>query len=181
MKPETIETPNARLRLVRDDDAADVESACNDSEVRRFLPSLPQPYTRDDALRFVRDGATGAWATGGGIYAIADPATDRLLGTIGVHHVDADRAQGEIGYWVAPWARGKRVATTATKALGAHVFADGFDRLELLARAPAGARRATPTAPAAMSRSSPGWSVTPTSRSSACCPTCPAVSSPTEC
>ncbi|HTF12033.1 MAG TPA: GNAT family N-acetyltransferase [Asanoa sp.] len=132
MKPETIETPNARLRLVRDDDAADIESACNDAETRRFLPSLPQPYTRDDALRFVRDGATEAWATGGGSYAIADPATDRMLGTIGVHHVDTDRAQGEIGYWVAPWARGKRVATAATKAVAAHAFADGFDRLEVL-------------------------------------------------
>ncbi|MEV4618978.1 GNAT family N-acetyltransferase [Asanoa sp. NPDC049573] len=132
MKPETIETSGIRLRLVRDDDAADIENACDDAEIRRFLPSLPQPYTRDDALRFIRAATDEAWATGGANYAIADPATDRLLGTIGVHHVDTDRAQGEIGYWVAPWARGKGLATTATKVLAAHAFTDGFDRLELL-------------------------------------------------
>jgi RimJ/RimL family protein N-acetyltransferase len=132
MKPETIEAAGIRLRPLRADDAADVEAACNDPEIQRFLPLLPRPYTRDDAVTWLRDGAPAAWAAGGASYAVADPATDRLLGTIGVHHVDTDRAQGEIGYWAAPWARGRGVATAATRALTERAIADGFDRLELL-------------------------------------------------
>ncbi|GIF66100.1 hypothetical protein Ais01nite_41350 [Asanoa ishikariensis] len=130
MKPEPIETPTVRLRLLRADDAADVEAACNDPQIQRFLPSMPRPYTRDHALTWINDEAQ--WAAGGASYAIADPATDRLLGTVGVHHVDTDRAQGEIGYWAAPWARGKGVITAATKAVAERAFAQGFDRIEVL-------------------------------------------------
>ncbi len=130
MKPEPIETSAVRLRPLRADDAADVVAACNDPEIQRFLPALPRPYTREHALTWINDGA--AWAAGGASYAIADPAADRLLGTIGLHHVDTDRAQGEIGYWAAPWARGKGVTTAATRALAERAFGDGFDRLEVL-------------------------------------------------
>jgi RimJ/RimL family protein N-acetyltransferase len=133
MKPETLEAPGVRLRPFREDDADDIAAACSDPEIQRFLPRLPRPYTRDAALAWLRDADPAAWAAGGANYAIADPATDRLLGTIGLSHVDADRAQGEIGYWAAPWARGRGVTTAATRLLAEHAFGDGFHRLEILA------------------------------------------------
>ena len=132
MKPATIETPTVRLRPLRDDDAGDIEAACNDSETQRFLPFLPRPYTRADALAWIREGSVAASAAGGASYAIADRTSDRLLGTVGLHHVDPTRGQGEIGYWTAPWARGRGLTGTATRAVADRAFKEGFGRLEAL-------------------------------------------------
>lgn len=113
-----------RLRPFRDTDLDDLANGYE--EPRR------QPYTREDAAHWIRYGAPSAWATGGAAYAIADPATDRLIGGVGISRVVPERGQGEIGYWVVPWARGRGVATAAARALSAWAFDRGFGRLELL-------------------------------------------------
>jgi RimJ/RimL family protein N-acetyltransferase len=46
--------------------------------------------------------------------------------------VHPDRAQAEIGYWTAPWARRRGVATGALRALSTYAFRRGLERLELL-------------------------------------------------
>src|SRR5262249_37315347 len=45
--------------------------------------------------------------------AIVDPVTDDLLGALGLHPSEPGR--WEIGYWVAPWARRRGVATHAVR------------------------------------------------------------------
>ncbi|MEV6814053.1 GNAT family N-acetyltransferase [Micromonospora sp. NPDC051296] len=133
MTPPTIEAYGIRLRPFRLDDVADIAAGCADPLVQRYLDALPSPYTEADARYWVTEGAPAAFTAGGAAYAIADPATDRLLGTVGLSHPVPQRSQAEIGYWVAPWARGRGVATAATRALAAHAFAAGTARLELLA------------------------------------------------
>ncbi|MFF5171618.1 GNAT family N-acetyltransferase [Micromonospora sp. NPDC000089] len=132
MTPEAIETDLVRLRAFRLDDVADTAAACADPLTRRFIPDMPDPYTEQSARWWITEGAPAAWAAGGSAYALADPASDRLLGGAGVSRVMPDRGQAEIGYWVAPWARGRGVATAATRALAGHAFAAGVARLELL-------------------------------------------------
>ncbi|MFI6759029.1 GNAT family N-acetyltransferase [Micromonospora sp. NPDC050417] len=132
MDRETIGTDRVRLRLFRDSDIDNLMAGCNDSLTRRFLPHLSAPYTEADAHWWISEGTTGVWARGGAAYAIADPVTDRLIGGIGVDHVVLARCQGEVGYWVAPWARGRGVATAATRALADRALSQGFARLELL-------------------------------------------------
>ncbi|MDP9799546.1 RimJ/RimL family protein N-acetyltransferase [Catenuloplanes nepalensis] len=132
MDRTTVEDQGVRLRPLRRSDAPDVVAACSDPLTQRFLPLLPRPYTEADALWWIEEGAEAEWRQGGGVWAVADPATDRLAGTIGLHRVVRERAQAEVGYWVAPWARGRGIATAATVALSAHAFAHGFARLELL-------------------------------------------------
>ncbi|WP_326560847.1 GNAT family N-acetyltransferase [Micromonospora sp. NBC_01796] len=132
MNRETIEAPGVRLRLFRDADLEDLMVGCNDPLTRRFLPHLPGPYTAADAHWWISDGTAAVWARGGAAYAIADPATDRLLGGIGIDQVAPARGQGEIGYWVTPRARGRGVATAATTLLAGRALTHGFARLELL-------------------------------------------------
>ena len=134
MTPETIEAYGVRLRPFRLDDVADVAAGCADPMTQRYLDGLPNPYTEADARHWVTEGAPAAFTAGGAAYAVADPATDRLLGTVGLSHPVPQRGQAEIGYWVAPWARGRGVATAAARALAAHAFATGTARLELLAQ-----------------------------------------------
>ncbi|BCJ58434.1 GNAT family N-acetyltransferase [Micromonospora endophytica] len=132
MNPATIEGPGVRLRLFRPTDVADITAGCADPLTQRFMDGLPHPYTEADARWWVAEGAPATFAGGGAAYAIADPDTDRLLGTVGLSNLVAPRSQAEIGYWVAPWARGRGVATAATRALAGHAFATGTARLELL-------------------------------------------------
>ncbi|MEU6205592.1 GNAT family N-acetyltransferase [Micromonospora musae] len=134
MRPQVVEAYGVRLRLSRLSDVADTVAACADPVIRRFLPGLPDPYTEENARWWITEGAPAAWATGGAAYAIADPATDRLLGTAGLSNPVPERRQAEIGYWVAPWARGQGVATAATRALAEAAFAAGIVRLELFTR-----------------------------------------------
>ncbi|WP_405113322.1 GNAT family N-acetyltransferase [Micromonospora sp. NBC_01405] len=130
--PDTVEAEGVRLRPFHVDDVADTASACSDPLTQRFLPGLPSPYTEADARWWVAEGAPATRATGGAAYAVADPATDRLLGGVGLSNPVPVRGQAEIGYWLAPWARGRGVASAATRAMAAAAFAHGTARLELL-------------------------------------------------
>ncbi|SCL35291.1 Protein N-acetyltransferase, RimJ/RimL family [Micromonospora pallida] len=131
MDAPVIERDGVRLRPYRDDDLTDMVAACNDPLTRRFLDALPSPYTEADGRWWLTEGAPATWARGGAAYAVADPESDRLLGTVGVDRLVPMRGQAEIGYWVAPWARRRGVATAATRALTAHALASGLSRLEL--------------------------------------------------
>lgn len=75
------------------------------------------------------------WRAGGAAYAIVDSATDRPIGGVGLSQVVPGRGQAELGYWVAPQARRRGVATVATRALAAAAFRAGLIRLELLVQA----------------------------------------------
>jgi RimJ/RimL family protein N-acetyltransferase len=117
------------LRTWRDDDAAAIAAACGDPEIRRWLP-LPDPYSIDDARAFIETSAR-QWADGSAAnMAIADRTSDAVLGAIGLHVQSPIRFS--VGYWVAPDARERGVATLATRLVARWAF-DAFPiaRLEL--------------------------------------------------
>ncbi len=119
------------LRPPVEADADAVTRACGDPEIARFLPLVPSPYTREDALFWINRLVRETWEAGGADYVVADSGTGEFLGVIG--HKPLDRVgNGEIGYWVAPWARGRSVATTATRTLTELAFARGVPRIALL-------------------------------------------------
>ena len=117
------------LRPYRLEDADDVAAGCDDPLTQRFVPNLPSPYTRADAIRFITVESPAKIAAGDSIFAVADPATDRLLGAGGLHQ----RSEGtaEIGYWTMPTARGRGVAAAVTRALTKYGFSQGIRRLYL--------------------------------------------------
>jgi len=118
------------LRPYRIEDAEDVAAGCADEVTQRFLPLLPSPYTIEDARWWITEGAPNAFASGSGwAYGFADPATDRVVGGGGMSR--GKSLTCEIGYWVAPWARGQGVATEAARLLAAHAFETGLARVEL--------------------------------------------------
>lgn len=102
-----VETHGVRLRPFRAQDSADVVDGCADPLTQRFVSNLPTPYTETDARWWIDVGAPAAWTGGGTAYAVADPATDRLLGAVGLNNPVPARGQLEIGYWMRPVARGR--------------------------------------------------------------------------
>ncbi|WP_431966055.1 GNAT family N-acetyltransferase [Actinacidiphila sp. bgisy160] len=133
--PDTVlRTERLLLRPFTPDDAHDTWASCADPETQRWLP-LPRPYTRKDATAWCTTGSHALRESGDGIhFAVAGPDDGRLLGTVGLKRTDWRVRTSEAGYWVAPWVRGRGVATEATRALAAWLLSDqGFQRLELRA------------------------------------------------
>ncbi len=109
--PPLVDGP-IQLRLWRPDDAAEVTAACQDPEISRWIP-IPVPYTAEHAREFIA-GAEKGWRDGTqAAFAIADASDGRVLGAITLH-CGSPRRWG-LGYWIAPWARRRGVATAAAR------------------------------------------------------------------
>jgi RimJ/RimL family protein N-acetyltransferase len=97
-------------------------AACRDPESARWT-TVPAPYEPADAEFYVNDYAPGQWARGtGAAFAVAE-ARDRYVGGIELRLDPADDQVGEIGFMVAPWARGLGYAPAAVRTVCAWGFA----------------------------------------------------------
>jgi RimJ/RimL family protein N-acetyltransferase len=91
-------------------DVPEAVSCCNDEQIRRFIPTLPIPYTEDDAIAFI--GAAQQRLDQGSVTLVIGDAADAALhGSIGLRTIAPGIAQ--TGYWVAPEARGSGLASKA--------------------------------------------------------------------
>jgi RimJ/RimL family protein N-acetyltransferase len=103
-----------RLRPWTELDVDAVFEACQDPDIQRWT-QVPTPYLREHAVGYVARSAQGLAEGSAAHLAVVDAGTDRVLGACGLMRREA--GVGEIGYWTAPWARGRGVATAATRAL----------------------------------------------------------------
>jgi RimJ/RimL family protein N-acetyltransferase len=112
------------LRPWRVEDAEAVHRACQDPAIQRWT-RVPSPYRYEHARHFVAEHAARAWQEGvGAPFAVIDPQTGDLLASCGLVTIDRVLSSAEVGYWTAPWARGQRVATRATRAVARWAFDD---------------------------------------------------------
>lgn len=66
-------------------------------------------------------------------WCVFDAEGGRLLGAISLFDIDDENSAAEIGYRVAPWARGQGVGTAALRSVAGWAFAAlGLTRLQLL-------------------------------------------------
>ena len=98
-----------RLRELQPGDAEWIFRACQDAEIQRWT-TVPRPYTRGHAESFLKDRA-GELAA----YAVIHARSDEPVGMAGIHHVRDGVAS--VGYWVAPWGRGRAAASDAVRVL----------------------------------------------------------------
>lgn len=115
------------LRRWRPEDALRVHAIMQDPAMHRFL-ALPDPYTREDADRFVGDiGHEGRDAGTGLGCAVVERRSERVVGACAL------RLAGDpnIGYWIAPYAQGRGYAAEATRVLSSWGFSIGLPRILL--------------------------------------------------
>jgi RimJ/RimL family protein N-acetyltransferase len=128
----TVVVRSARLvlRPYRPDDVDAVLRACQDPDIQRWIGVLPVPYTRADAEDFVTGTAVRERATGRGL-STAVEADGELVGSCGLMRFTEGRLGPEVGYWTAPWARGRGYAAEAAAALAVWAFDHGAPRVHL--------------------------------------------------
>ena len=114
------------LRPWRDADLPDLVEACQDPEIVRWT-SVPSPYGEADARSYLRQRYDAAFAGLTAPFAIVDASSGRLLGSISLLRFSWAHARGEVGYWLAAWARGQGHATRAVRL----ICAWGFSALRL--------------------------------------------------
>jgi len=77
--------------------ASDIDAiagACQDPDIQRFT-RVPIPYTRDDAEQFI-EMSSERWDSGTpSVFAVQ--IDDRLVGTVGLVHLDEGDGWGEVG------------------------------------------------------------------------------------
>lgn len=118
------------LRPWRMADAPAVEAACQDPEISRWIPWVPSPYSRSDAVAYLQacvDSGEDRYPL-----AIADADTGELFGSIDIR-LNSQRYRGHIGFWVAAPSRGRGICTRALRLLSRWALEElRLVRLELI-------------------------------------------------
>ncbi len=117
-EPAATEGDSVTLRAHAEDDVEAVYEQCTDP-VSQAWTTVPVPYTRDQAKRFVREAMPGGWATDQE-WAFAVDVGGRFAGTVSLRNEGEGRA--EIAYGSHPAVRGTGVMERALRLLLAWGF-----------------------------------------------------------
>ncbi|WP_380052083.1 GNAT family N-acetyltransferase [Falsihalocynthiibacter sp. SS001] len=109
---QVIEAERFTLRPVQSSDAGQIRMYAGDIRVSEFTSSIPHPLPRGATQSFIAR-ATDPERTED-VWVMASK-NDEVLGVISLKHMD--RAQSEIGYWVAPAFWGAGYASEAVRVL----------------------------------------------------------------
>jgi RimJ/RimL family protein N-acetyltransferase len=136
LTPTSVVEGDVTLRPWNEGDVDAIVLRINDLQVATFLDLVPQPYTAQDAFEWFAISAEG-WRTGtSATFGIHVDGIDGAVGGVGVRFLaDLDEGGAEVGYWVGAEARGRGIATTATRAVARWAFeaVPGLARLQLRA------------------------------------------------
>ena len=110
-EPVVLTGSRVLLSVPTDDDVDRIAELCQDAAIAAWT-TIPVPYVRQDAEDFVRGMVADGWAEGRSCtWAIRPAAGGALLGMIGLDGVHD--GEGEVGFWLAPEARGRGLMSEA--------------------------------------------------------------------
>jgi RimJ/RimL family protein N-acetyltransferase len=128
----SISTERLVLRPFEEADVPALAEMMNDELVTAWT-SVPQPYTEDAARDWATVTSHAVRTEGRGIVlAVTEFLTQRLVGVCHLDNTDWRCRSTEVGYMIAPWARGEGYAAESVLATAQWLFNDQkFERLEL--------------------------------------------------
>jgi RimJ/RimL family protein N-acetyltransferase len=119
------------LRPWRLEDVARVTEICQDPEIVRWT-LVPSPYEEEHARTWIEQTIRDWDERTHAAFAVTDRGGE-VVGAIGLRLHRNYALSGSIGYWVAPEARGRGVATTSLRLLARWALEEaGLARLELV-------------------------------------------------
>ncbi|WP_370123989.1 GNAT family N-acetyltransferase [Streptacidiphilus sp. MAP12-33] len=131
LEPVELLAGGYRLRPPSPREAEDVLAMAQDADIR-IWNALTSVTDKETALAWCERWSD--WnARASAQWCVLDAAEGRLLGAISLFEIDTQHSAAEIGYRVAPWARGRGVGTAALRAVADWAFGElGLTRLQLL-------------------------------------------------
>jgi RimJ/RimL family protein N-acetyltransferase len=111
--PEPLTGRLVTLRRFTLDDVPAVTLACQDPEISRWTASIPFPYEEDHARSWITQHDRFWSNAERAPFAIVSSDTGEFLGNISFTSFIWQERTAEAGYWVAAYARGAGVATSA--------------------------------------------------------------------
>lgn len=107
------------IRDIHIDDASWIFEACQDEQIQ-FWTLIPKPYLMEHAEGFVRGEFPEykIWVIERNVIGTPEP-----VGVISIHGVD-EVGVAEIGYWIAPWGRGKAATRDAIDLVATYAASD---------------------------------------------------------
>jgi RimJ/RimL family protein N-acetyltransferase len=119
----------AILRRPTTTDVDRTTDICQDPTIQRFT-SVPVPFTRRDAARFV-DLVNARWDDGHPDNRVV-VVGDVVVANVALVHVDEEDRWAEVGYWAAPDIRRQGITTAAVRRMCRWAIDDlQLERLEL--------------------------------------------------
>lgn len=130
IEPAQLTVGQLLLRPPSLDEAEDALRMLADPDVVMWNPG-PEALDLDEARAWcarLADWSDGSHTT----FSVLDATSGRLLGNVSLHGIDPVQRDAQVGYRVAPWARGQGVGTEALAAVSRWAF-DALDlhRIEL--------------------------------------------------
>lgn len=133
---DTVDIPKVnagpyRLRSFSAVDVRLIQEASSDALIP-LITTVPASGSEAEALAFIRRQHQRLTDGSGYSFAIAEAASDRAVGQIGLWLKDHHQGRANIGYWIAPSHRRRGAASHALRALADWGLGQaGIHRLEL--------------------------------------------------
>ncbi|MCX8190285.1 MAG: GNAT family N-acetyltransferase [Candidatus Diapherotrites archaeon] len=102
-----------RIRAPKKSDAARIYENVGDLELYRRTITIPKPYPKEEAERFVRRAKYYLRKGKRFAFVIADKKSDKAIGVVDLFKLDREHKSAELGYWLGKRYRGKGIMSEA--------------------------------------------------------------------
>lgn len=116
-----------KIRKLKFSDAMDIYKNVKDKEVIKWTLSIPYPYPKDGAIKFIRKSHYKIKKKKSYDFGVVFKKTNRVIGIVSFNHVDWENKNAELGCWLGKkyWRQG--LMTEAVKL----ILKFGFKKLKL--------------------------------------------------
>jgi len=115
------------LRKLRLSDTENIYRNLQDNEMVKWTLSIPWPYKKQDAIKFIRKTHYKIKKKTGYALGIVLNGTNRVIGVVDIFHIDWENKNAELGYWLGKKYWGKGYTTEAVKLM----LKFAFEKLKL--------------------------------------------------
>ena len=118
---------NIKLRRYKLSDANDIYQNVKDKEIVKWTKNIPHPYSKNHAIKFIRQSEYNLKKKKGYNFGIVLKETNRVIGNISFKKTDWKNKRAELGYWLGKKYWKKGYMTEAVKL----ILDYGFKKLKL--------------------------------------------------